>query len=160
MSNSERIYPVHPIPCAAAIIIEGGNALLIQRGREPNYGQWSFPGGAIELGETSSMCAGREAKEETGLEIEILDVAAVVDRIFRDESDRVQYQYLIVDYLARPIGGTLQAATDVLQAKWVPFDEAFGYDLAPPTGDVLRKAIEKWRQLQTSPGSASLPQRD
>jgi ADP-ribose pyrophosphatase YjhB (NUDIX family) len=152
------MYPVQPIACAAAVIIEAERVLLIRRDREPNFGRWSFPGGAVELGETSGMCAVREALEETGLDVEILEVAAVVDRIFRDEDDKIKYQYLIVDYLAQPVGGTLQAATDVSQAEWVSFDEAFTYDLAPPTGDVLRKAIEKWRKLQTSPASASSPQ--
>jgi ADP-ribose pyrophosphatase YjhB (NUDIX family) len=157
MSDFARTYPVHPIPCAAAIIMEADRVLLIQRGREPNYGQWSFPGGAVELGETTEGCALRETHEETGLEIAILDVAAVVDRVFKDENDQIHYHYVIVDYLAHPVGGTLQAATDVLAAKWVSFDEAFAYDLAPPTADVLRKAIDKWELTQTSPASASSP---
>jgi mutator protein MutT len=142
---SSREYPAFPIPCAAAIIMREGEVLLVQRGREPNYGEWSFPGGAIETGETASNCAVREAKEETGLEVEALEVAAVVDRIFPDESGRVLYHYLIVDYLARPTGGVLQPADDALQARWVPFEEAFSLPLAPPTGDVLKKAIRLWQ---------------
>lgn len=152
--SDQREYPAYPIPCAAAILMRGEEVLLIRRGREPNYGQWSFPGGAVELGESSRECAVREAREETGLEVEILDVAAVVDRVFRDEAGGIRYQYLIVDYLAIPVGGELRAADDVLEAKWVPFHEAERYDLAPPTGDVLRKAIKLWRNRETSPASA------
>ncbi|MBW3625096.1 MAG: NUDIX hydrolase [Armatimonadetes bacterium] len=154
MPNSNREYPAHPIPCAAAILLEEDRVLLIRRGREPNYGQWSFPGGAVELGETSRECAAREAKEETGLDVEILEVAAVVDREFRAEDGAIRFQYVIIDYLAKPVGGTLRAADDVLEAAWVPFNEAFDFDLAPPTGDVLRKALDLWRQRTTSPDSA------
>jgi mutator protein MutT len=144
--SDERQYPDRPVPCAAAVIVEGERVLLVQRGKEPNYGRWSFPGGAVELGETSRECAVREAREETGLEVEILDVVEVVDHTFKDADGGIRYQYLIVDYLARPVGGTLRAADDVLRAEWVPFPEAESYDLAPPTGEVLRKAIELWRR--------------
>ena len=140
-----REYPRYPIPCAAAVVMRGEEVLLVQRGREPNYGQWSFPGGAVERGETSRECAARETREETGLEVEILDVAAVVDRVFHDPEGGIQYQYVIVDYLAESVGGSLNEADDVLRAEWVPFGVAEGYDLAPPTGDVLRKAVELWR---------------
>jgi ADP-ribose pyrophosphatase YjhB (NUDIX family) len=154
MSENARRYPSRPIPCAAAIVMRDESVLLVQRGKEPNYGRWTFPGGAIELGETSRECATRETFEETGLIVEILDVAFVVDRIFREEDGAIQYQYFIVDYLARPSGGTLKAATDVLSARWVPFDETETYDLAPPSGEALRKAIEQWRSLRNSPESA------
>jgi ADP-ribose pyrophosphatase YjhB (NUDIX family) len=146
MPDDPRQYPSFPIPCAAAVIMDGNRVLLVQRGREPNYGQWSFPGGAVELGETSRECAAREAREETGLEVEILEAVEVVDRVFRDDDGTIRYQYLIVDYLARPSGGVLRAADDVLQALWVSFDEAETYPLAPPTGEVLRKAIELWQK--------------
>jgi ADP-ribose pyrophosphatase YjhB (NUDIX family) len=154
MAEPTREYPQAPIACAAAIVMQGDTVLLIQRGREPNYGEWSFPGGVIELGETSKECAIREALEETGLKIEILDVVTVVDREFRDVQEKIQYQYLIVDYLAEPVEGTLHASGDVLQAQWVPFDQAHLYRLAPPTGEVLEKAVFLWHHYRTLQASA------
>jgi 8-oxo-dGTP diphosphatase len=114
-----REYPEAPIVAVGVIIRDGNRIVLIQRAKEPSMGLWTFPGGAIELGESLHDAACREALEETGLHVELGKVATVIDNVVRDQAGQVQYHYVIVDYMAQPIGGTLQPGTDVSQARWV-----------------------------------------
>lgn len=115
----KRRYPTAPIPAVGVAIREKDHVLLIRRSKEPFRGWWTFPGGAIELGELAQDAARREALEETGLQVELEDVIAVIDNVVRDKAGTVRYHYLIVDYLARPVGGSLQPGTDVSDARWV-----------------------------------------
>ncbi len=145
-----RAYPAGPVLAAAAILFQGDDVLLIRRLQEPNRGLWTFPGGAVELGETTRQCAAREVLEETGLEAEILEVVEVVDAIFRDERDAVAYHYGIVDFLARPVAGTLRPASDALEARWVPVNQASALPLAPPSDRVLRRAWNLWTRTSSA----------
>jgi ADP-ribose pyrophosphatase YjhB (NUDIX family) len=104
---------------------------MARRGKAPGAGNWSVPGGAIKLGETLEEACRREVKEETGLDIEIVSRCAVLDRVTRDEWERVQYHYVLIDFVCRPVGGELQPASDVAEAKWVPLGELEG--IAPMT---------------------------
>jgi 8-oxo-dGTP diphosphatase len=94
--------------------------LLIRRASAPAAGCWSVPGGLVDPGETLRDAALRELREETGLEATLLDVAAVVERVVRDSADRVQYHYLIVDFVGRVSAGTPCASSDAADARWVP----------------------------------------
>jgi len=134
----QREYPVAPITGVGAVIIENGRVLLIERGQEPLKGEWSLPGGALELGETLAEGIMREVREETGLLVEPVTVVEVFDRIVRDEQGRVRYHYVLVDFLCRVTGGTLACASDAAAARWATLDE-----LAPVpefTARVIRKA--------------------
>jgi mutator protein MutT len=113
-----REYPPAPIVAVGVIICQGDRIVLIQRAKEPSKGLWTFPGGAIELGESLEEAARREALEETGLEVEIGKVATVIDHIARDTAGRVTYHYVIVDFWARPVSGTLRPGTDAQDARW------------------------------------------
>lgn len=135
-----REYPDTPIVAVGVIIRDGDCLALIQRAKEPSKGLWTFPGGAVELGESLHDAAHREALEETGLHVELGEVASVIDNVVRDETGRVQYHYVIVDYMARPVGGTLQPGTDASQARWVTLVDL---DALPMTG----KAGKLARQL-------------
>ena len=103
--SETRIYPDRPFVGVGAVIVDGDRVVLIKRRFEPLQGQWSLPGGAVEVGETLEGCVVREMREETGLEVEVGPVIEVFDRITRDEDDRVRYHYVLVDYLCWPIGG-------------------------------------------------------
>jgi 8-oxo-dGTP diphosphatase len=114
----KRKYPKHPIVGVGGVVIDRDRALLIRRGREPLKGQWSIPGGMLELGEELTNGVRRELKEETGLDVEPLECILVFDRIMHN-GRRVKYHYVIVDYLCRKKRGRLRPASDVIDARWV-----------------------------------------
>jgi 8-oxo-dGTP diphosphatase len=117
---SSRAYPDRPFVGVGAVIVDdAARVLLVKRRFEPLAGQWSLPGGAVDVGETLESCVIREIREETGLDVEVGQVIEVFDRIMHDVEGRVQYHYVLVDYVCRPAGGTLAAASDVADAAWV-----------------------------------------
>jgi 8-oxo-dGTP diphosphatase len=138
-----REYPERPIVGVGAVIIDADRVLLVQRGQAPLKGEWSLPGGALELGETLEEGVRREVLEETGLVIEPVAVVEVLDRISRDPEGRVQYHYVLVDFLCRAIGGDLACATDAADARWVGQDSLAA--VAPFTVAVIQKAFEMAR---------------
>src|SRR5437588_12270439 len=107
----QREFPEVPLVGVGAIIIEGARVVLVKRAHPPIQGQWSIPGGVLEVGELVRDAAIREAREETGLIVEPADLLGVYDRILRNEEQRVQYHYVLVDFLCRRAGGELQAAS-------------------------------------------------
>jgi 8-oxo-dGTP diphosphatase len=118
----QREFPQAPIVGVGAVVVEGGRVLLVQRGREPLKGKWSLPGGMLELGESLHEGVIREVREETGLLVEPVELIELLDRIVREEApevQRIQYHYVIADYLCRVIGGTLRAASDAEAVRWV-----------------------------------------
>ena len=145
-----REYPQVPI-VAVGVIIRGNERagqdriVLIRRNKEPAKGLWTFPGGAVELGETVRDAARREAREETGLEVRLGEVAIVLDHVARDAADRVQYHYVIIDFYAEPVGGELQPGTDVSEARWASLTDLDDLEMT-------EKAEEIARQLLGGPG--------
>jgi 8-oxo-dGTP diphosphatase len=137
----KRDYPSAPIVAVGVIIRHDNRIVLVQRGTEPSRGLWTFPGGAVELGESLQEAACREALEETGLYVDLDGVAAVVDNILRDDAGRVQYHYVIVDYLARPVGGTLRPATDASQARWFHLSDLDGVEMTEKAGQLARQLL-------------------
>jgi ADP-ribose pyrophosphatase YjhB (NUDIX family) len=113
------------------IIHHDERIVLIQRAKEPFAGSWTFPGGAVDLGETVRDAARREALEETGLEVELEGVAAVIDNVVRDPSGQVRYHYVIIDYLAHPVAGSLRPGTDAQDARWVSLGEVEDLEVTP-----------------------------
>jgi ADP-ribose pyrophosphatase YjhB (NUDIX family) len=126
---SDREYPTRPIVGIGIVVIRHDSVLLVRRGKPPNIGAWTLPGGAQEIGETAEQAARRELREETGLEAGDLHFAATVDNIRRDESGRVRFHYTIIDFATRWIGGEPVAATDVTEAVWAPLESLNDYDL-------------------------------
>jgi len=135
-----REYPERPIVGVGAVILDHDRVLLIERGQAPLKGEWSLPGGALELGETLDEGIRREVLEETGLIVDPVAIVEVFDRIYRDAAGRVQYHYVLVDYLCRVIGGRLACATDAADARWAAHDELDS--IAPFTAQVIRKAFK------------------
>jgi 8-oxo-dGTP diphosphatase len=134
-----REYPERPIVGVGAVILDEGRVLLIERRHAPLKGEWSLPGGTLELGETLEEGIRREVLEETGLIIDPLAIVEVFDRISRDADGRVQYHYVLVDYLCRVIGGSVACATDAADARWAARDELDS--IAPFTAKVILKAF-------------------
>jgi len=117
--------------------------LLVKRAHPPIQGQWSIPGGALELGELVRDAAVREAGEETGLIVEPGDLLGVYDRVLRHADGRVQYHYVLVDFLCRPVGGELHAASDAAEVRWFTAEQLPALGLADDTLEVICKGFEK-----------------
>lgn len=118
----QREFPLGPIVGVGAVVVDAGRVLLIQRGQEPSKGKWTLPGGMLELGESLHEGVIREIEEETGLRVEPVELIELMDRIVREqtaEGERVRYHYVIADYLCRVVGGSLKAASDAEDVRWV-----------------------------------------
>jgi mutator protein MutT len=146
-----REFPLTPLMGVGAVIVEAGRVLLVRRGTEPMKGQWSLPGGLVELGESLTDGVVREVREETGLVVEPVELVELLDRIHR-EGDRVRYHYVIADYLCRVMGGALQAASDAAEVRWVERTEwkgEGGLRLDPVTVRVIEAGWQRAQGLQT-----------
>lgn len=142
----KREYPQSPIVAVGAVILDGDRIVLVQRGREPSQGLWTFPGGAVELGESIQDAVRREALEETGLMVEVGAVATAIDHIVRDEGGEVLYHYVIVDYLARPIGGALRAGSDVRDARWATLADVEALQMTAKAQAYARQLLSRRSQ--------------
>ena len=138
-----REYPEAPIVGVGAVVIDGTKVLLVRRGQEPLKGEWSLPGGALELGETLQQGVVREVLEETGLIVVPGGIIEILDRITPDEaSGRVRYHYVLIDFVCHVSGGALRSASDAEEVRWVERDQLQnGYRLAPVTLVVIEKAF-------------------
>lgn len=142
-----REYPLRPILGVGAVIVHEGKLLLVKRGVEPAKGRWTIPGGAVELGEGIRDALIREVKEECGLDVEIERLLDVVDNITMDEEGRLQFHFVILDFLARVRGGTLKPADDAQDARWIPLEEVETYDLTKSFREFFRKHQNELKRL-------------
>jgi len=126
-----------------ALIIEDGRVLLVKRGHPPLRGEWSIPGGALEVGETLREAAAREVCEETGLTVQVLDLLGIYDRVLRDAEGRTLYHYVLIDFLCRKVRGEVLAAGDAEEVRWHTPEEAAKLRLAEDTAEVIRLAFAK-----------------
>ena len=131
------------------VVIENDRALLIRRGSAPLKGEWSIPGGMLETGETIVQGVQRELLEETAIEVEVLDLIEVFERISTDDAGRPQYHFVILDYLCEFIGGTARAGSDVTDTAWVLESELENYSLTPTATRVIQKAFRLSRERKT-----------
>ena len=127
-----REYPLQPVVGVGAVIVDSGRLLLVKRGVEPALGKWSFPGGAVELGEAVRDAVVREAREECGLTVELVEDTPMdaYDIMTLDEGGRLRYHYVLLQFLAQPKEGVLKPTSDVTDARWVPLKEVENYNLA------------------------------
>jgi len=139
----KRDYPEHPIIGVGAVIVEGGRVLLVRRDTEPLRGEWSVPGGMLELGEKLRDGVRREALEETGVKVEPGEVLDVFDSIFTDGLGKTQYHYVLIDYLCRVISGEAQAGSDVSDVRWVSLEALPAMGLRESVEQVVRKGLER-----------------
>jgi len=140
---TERKYPKQPLVGVGALIVRGGRVVLIKRGHAPLRGEWSIPGGMLELGETMRQGSEREALEETGLRVHATELLGVFDRVVLDDAKRILYHYVLIDFLCEVVGGELQASGDADDARWFTPEEVNALPLACDTAEVLRRALSK-----------------
>lgn len=156
--------PVGPVVGVGAVIVKDGRAIIVKRANEPYKGQWSIPGGRVELGETLHDAVRREMREETGLEVQVGPVIEVFERIQHDEMRlaptapaaavanpgpaegparaRVRYHFVIIDYLCFCTSGELCAGDDAEEARWVTSEELADYDIRESAVAVIRKGLQ------------------
>jgi 8-oxo-dGTP diphosphatase len=141
-----RAFPDRPIVGVGAVIIAEDRVLLVKRAHEPLKGEWSLPGGAVEVGEMLHDAVVREVREETGLDVQVGPVVEVLDRVHRTADGRVEYHFVVIDYLCTLTGGTLANNSDAADARWVPVDELTPFALTPLAAAVIAKALELSRR--------------
>ena len=138
-----RPSPERPVVGVGAVVLDEDRVLLIKRGNPPLKGQWSLPGGGVEVGETLEQAIAREVLEETGMAIEVGPIVEVLDRISRDADGRVEHHFVLVDFVCRPNGGILRGASDAEDAAWVTMADLARYEVAPVTISVIQKAASR-----------------
>jgi mutator protein MutT len=141
MSAPSRSYPDRPIVGVGAVVIQDGKVLLVRRAAEPLRGEWSLPGGMLELGETLRQGVEREVLEETGLRVVAKEVLDAFDSIFPDAEGRAQFHYVLVDFLCELRGGDLRTGGDAAEALWASVDELERFGLSENAKRVILKAI-------------------
>jgi len=146
--SSSREYPERPMVGVGGVIIEQGRALLIRRGSEPLLGEWSIPGGMLELGETLEEGVARELREETGLTIRVIELIEVFDRIYvestagaKEGKKGPRFHYVIVDYLCERLAGQAVAGSDVTEVAFASENELGQFNLTETATRILKKAF-------------------
>jgi len=144
-----REYPKHPLVGVGALIVKEEKMILVKRGAEPGKGQWSIPGGLVELGESVRDAVVREAKEETGLDVEIVVDRPLdaFDNIDTDEKGGFHYHFVLLQFLTHPKSGTLKSSSDAVDAKWVPLEEVEKYDLTKPFRKFFTKHKDELKEF-------------
>lgn len=138
-----RRYPAAPVLGVSGVVLNGDHVLLVKRGSPPAKGLWSLPGGAVELGEGLHEACAREIMEETGIQAEVGPLVEVVERVLKDQAGRVEYHYVILDYLCRAQALPPKAASDAADARWVALAELESLGLTADTARVIRAAAVK-----------------
>jgi 8-oxo-dGTP diphosphatase len=140
-----REYPERPFIGVGGVVISGNRVLLIQRGNPPLEGQWSIPGGMLELGETLIEGVRRELAEETGLDVRVLNLIEVFERLDLDQSGKPKYHFVVLDYLCEASNEAATAGSDVVNVAWVDQADLERYSLTPTATRVISKAFEMER---------------
>jgi ADP-ribose pyrophosphatase YjhB (NUDIX family) len=157
--RADRRYPARPIVGVGGVILVGPDqrdcvggdvtlpspwaVVLVKRRFEPLAGQWSLPGGMLEVGETLAAGVAREILEETGLVVAVGEAIDVFDRITLDDTGRVRHHYVLIDYLCRPSAGPLRAGSDVSEVAVAAPGDLSRYDVAPLVEQVVAKALQQ-----------------
>jgi 8-oxo-dGTP diphosphatase len=141
-TSVRREFPEAPIVGVGAVVIDGTKVLLVRRANEPLKGEWSLPGGALEVGETLQQGVVREVLEETGVTVAPAGIVEILDRIVRDEeSGRVRYHYVLIDFVCRVTGGSPRMGSDADEVRWVDRAVLNEFAVAPVTVRVIEKAF-------------------
>ena len=141
-----REYPAHPVVGVGAVVVRDGRALLVRRGHEPRKGEWSLPGGLLDLGEALVDAARREVKEETGLDVEVGPMIETFDRVHRDGGGRIRYHFVIVDFVCWSHEGEAVAGSDAEAVAWVTADEIDRYGVNAHAKAVIEKGLAYYQR--------------
>ena len=146
---TKREYPERPLVGVGGVVVAENRVLLIRRGSPPLEGEWSIPGGMLELGESLREAVGRELEEETGLEVRVHDLIEAFDRVTMDADGKCRYHFVILDYLCERISGEARANSDVVDVAWAREEELDRFSLTPTATRVVKRAFEMARARRT-----------
>jgi mutator protein MutT len=137
-----RQFPERPIVGVGAVIVDGERVVLVKRAHEPLKGEWSLPGGTVEVGETLHDAVAREVREETGLDVRVGPLIEVLDRIHLGDDGRVEYHFVLLDYRCTVASGTLAHGSDASDVSWAAVTDLARYRLSDPAMRVITRALE------------------
>ena len=141
--RADRFYPTRPLVGVGAVVWDGHRVLLERRGQPPAQGSWAIPGGLIEVGETAELAVRREVYEECGITIEVGPILGLFEPIQQDPDGRIQYHFVVIDYLAYYRTGELRVGDDAAEVRWVDPVDLSQFDLAPATRSMIHQALAK-----------------
>jgi len=140
-----REYPEHPVVGVGGVVVRDGKALIVKRAHEPRKGEWSLPGGLLELGESLQDAVRREIKEETALDVTVGPIIETFDRVHRDDHGRIRYHFVIVDFVCWPNGGEAMPGSDADGVAWVSVAEIDDYRVNAHAKAVIEKGLKALR---------------
>ena len=141
-----REYPAQPVVGVGAVVVREGRALIVRRAHEPRKGEWSLPGGLLDLGESLVDAARREVKEETGLDVEVGPMIETFDRVHRDGEGRIRYHFVIVDFVCWSADGDAVAGSDAEAVAWVTADQLDAHGVNAHAKAVILRGLNYHRQ--------------
>ncbi|HTH24354.1 MAG TPA: NUDIX hydrolase [Vicinamibacterales bacterium] len=141
-----REYPEHPVVGVGAVVVRDGKALVVKRAHEPRKGEWSLPGGLLELGESLQDAVRREIKEETSLDIDVGPIIETFDRVHRDDHGKIRYHFVIVDFLCWANGGDAAPGSDADGVAWVTPAEIDDYGINAHAKAVILRGLNYHQQ--------------
>jgi mutator protein MutT len=143
---SRREFSDHPLVGVGGVVISDGRVLLVRRGAAPLEGEWSIPGGLLEVGETLIAGVRRELLEETAIEVRVLELVDVFERIDLDVSGKARHHFVVLDYLCEARSGQARAGSDVTHVAWAARQELERYSLSEAATRVILRAFEMMRE--------------
>jgi 8-oxo-dGTP diphosphatase len=148
-NNLSREYPHHPIAGVAGLTIRNNQVLLTVRGKPPRKGYWGIPGGVVEVGETLEQAVEREVFEETGVRVNPVELVTIFDSINKDDLGRVQFHYILFEYLCEYVSGDVRAGDDAPDAKWITLDNLDSLNIMPFTRTFIERTITERKIYHT-----------
>lgn len=144
-----REYPQRPIAGVAGLTLWNSQVLLTVRGKAPRKGLWGIPGGVVEVGETLEQAVEREVLEETGIRVKPIELITIFDSVNKDELGRVQFHYILFEYLCEYISGEVKAGDDAPDARWIPLDNLDSFNIMPLTRRFIERTISERKLYHT-----------
>ncbi len=144
----KREYPEHPVIGVGGVIFRDQSVLVVKRNQEPGKGQWSLPGGAVEVGETLNEALERELYEEVSIKIEVGGLVTLLDRIVHDQEKRVRFHYVIADYWGWMVSGEPRPASDISDARFVSLGQVQNVGIHPEVVETILMGNDMRRKAQ------------